>query len=136
MKTCKCKNNLRTVEDYTLCIDCSTIYKNEIKLTEEDWIDIPLEIRRELSHFLSQSKYKREFTCVIDQMLVFAKTIVKYKAEFPANHVLKELGNLILSSKLTKNEENLVLSAMAALYLIDETFQIEYREKTKSKVNE
>ena len=69
-------------------------------------------------------------------MLVFAKTIVKYKAEFPANHVLKELGNLILSSKLTKNEENLVLSAMAALYLIDETFQIEYREKTKSKVNE
>ena len=92
--------------------------------------------RRELSHFLSQSKYKREFTCVIDQMLVFAKTIVKYKAEFPANHVLKELGNLILSSKLTKNEEKLVLSAMAALYLIDKTFQIEYREKTKSKVNE
>lgn len=69
-------------------------------------------------------------------MLVFAETMVKYKAAFPANHVLKELGNLIISSKLTKDEENLVLSAMAALYLIDETFQIEYREKTKSKVNE
>lgn len=117
---CKCKTNIFKLGEFSLCLDCFSIHKDKLKLPEEDWLDIPLETRREFFKRMESGKYQQQVHKIVTEMFMFFDSIIANPTNVPWNSILHLLTNIIISKKLTENENQCLLVCMAVIHLMNQ----------------